>query len=426
MARWNNPLYSSDEKIKYTKTEYNNSTSKSEFYQYCPDDASILCTFKSINPGLCSNEETSCNDHTNKKLPIIDKEFVKASENKNTYGYAETHLANYCGKHKIIASYFSDTYDILPQHIKIMTYNIWGMLYQFGNDEGNNFFIKTMEIRMNKIAEIILEKQPDIICIQEISSLALKFLNKRLKDIYPYQFEEYLNTEKTRKSRNRGLEIYFFSKFLPKSYTHYSISGNLGYENACALLEFDNLLIANCYLQAGSKHSPNQEPYWFHYTRCRSEELRAIKTILEKYNMNKIVLGDFNFNIGGTMEEQVFDWPENLVIDQMNLSDSWNNQTNGFTENTTINKMRWNVKFMEKHFRYDAILYNGQLRALGTEMVGIDEIPLSKEDSELFIKYRIPNVPDKLDKIKYFDDKSKLMSLFPSDHFGLVGKFEFV
>ena len=305
--------------------------------------------------------------------------------------------------------------------------NIWGLEYKFKTDEGNIFFNKTLEIRMNKIAQIILENDPDIICFQEMTSQTLKILSDLTGNKYPFKFEPYFDTKKYNLSRGRTVEVYLFSKFLPKSVKHYDLSGNLGYNNAVMIAEFDNLVVGCCYLQAGSKFSPGQSNYWMHYARCRMAELRSIKTLMSEYTHTKakILVGDFNFHIG----EDKLEWPENFIIDEMQLIDAWKTLKGsdlGLTEDTAINKMRWNVKFMEKHFRYDGIFFSNNITPTNIKLLGNDEIPLSREDSELFIKYRVPNVPKKEDKIIFYNKSERLLSLYPSDHFSVMATFELI
>ena len=62
-------------------------------------------------------------------------------------------------------------------------------------------------------------------------------------------------------------------------------------------------------------------------------------------------------------------------------------KNNGFTENTDINTMRWNLKFQEKKVRFDGILYrSNKIYPIFCKIVGKKSVPLNKEMTQLFIK----------------------------------------
>ena len=103
------------------------------------------------------------------------------------------------------------------------------------------------------------------------------------------------------------------------------------------------------------------------------------------------------------------------------FKDSWRElrKTEGFTENTDVNTMRWNLKFQEKKVRYDGILYRGNgIMPIFTKLVGTKPIQLNKKMTDEFIKNFITNEHD---KVKY--NKKKTINIFPSDHFAVISKF---
>jgi exonuclease III len=319
----------------------------------------------------------------------------------------------------------------LPLMFSIMTYNIWGL------PPKNDFILKLMKIRINLIADIIIKNNPDIICFQEVSLIPLRILKKRLSFLYKYQYEtDYFFDEISQ--RNREVETITFSKYPVCNYQVYGLDGNLRYNNSLIRTEFNNCVVYNVYLQAGSKKSPGQEYYWFHYTRCRIDQLKRIKELIEKDTKPVIICGDFNFHLDGGDE-----WLEYNEIKDY-FKDSWKelNKKDGFTENTDINTMRWNLKFQEKKVRYDGILYRATtsctaspqadsracliktgctIRPFFSKIVGKQSVPLNKEMTKLFIKNYIS---DEHKKIKY--NNKKTINIFPSDHFGVITKFKMI
>ena len=248
-----------------------------------------------------------------------------------------------------------------------------------------------------------------------------------------YQHEFDLSDNKLFK-RNKEIEVFMISKFQPKKITVQALRGNLGYTNSLMMIEYNNLIILNIYLQAGSKSSPGQSLKWIHYSRCRMQHLELIKSMIQKTILEKptIVLGDFNFDLNGSLDE----WPEKKNLDNLNLSDSWNeyarekgkNIKDGLTEDTDINSMRWNSKFEEKKYRYDGILYNKCKLSLKKTKV-ILKTPLKLIGK--FEKYNkdyedsiLPRNGKENSKLVKTEVKGKnIYDLFFSDHFGVCSEF---
>ena len=88
-------------------------------------------------------------------------------------------------------------------------------------------------------------------------------------------------------------------------------------------------------------------------------------------NKNIITVGDFNCNLDGSIE----DWPELKELKKSNFKDLWKDKGygDGFTENTDINFMRWNLKSKAKKFRYDAILYKGSFKPININLIGTEK-----------------------------------------------------
>jgi endonuclease/exonuclease/phosphatase family metal-dependent hydrolase len=191
------------------------------------------------------------------------------------------------------------------------------------------------------------------------------------------------------------------------------------------MLEFDNLIIFNVYLQAGTRNSPGQKDLWFNYSRCRYNEYLAIGRYLKDNKINKpiVVLGDFNTNLNGTIDE----WPELKAFKQLNLQDSWlekYDNNGGFTEDTSINLMRWNVKFEEKIYRIDGIFYTkDKLKTSNIKILGNIPIDIDKDMQQKFKDIRIPEIPKKDELIRKNGDQ---IQLWPSDHFAVLAELELI
>jgi exonuclease III len=396
--------------IYFTNNEYNklDNNMKSLYPFYCPNEYPYFCGKNSNSFGLCKKRCEDCNNvNVDGVIPILAVDYV----NKGIkYGYHTDNLHRRCNN--IILNkeeIFDNNVLLFPLMFSIMTYNIWGL------PPKNDFILKLMKIRINLIADIIIKNSPDIICFQEVSLIPLHILKKRLSFIYKYQYETDYFFDETLK-RNREVETIIFSKYPVSNYQVYGLDGNLRYNNSLIRAEFNNFVLYNVYLQAGSKHSPGQEHYWFHYTRCRMDQIKRIKELIDKDTKPVIICGDFNFHLDGGDE-----WLEYNEIKDY-FKDSWKEirKNDGFTENTDINSMRWNIKFQEKKVRYDGVLYKGnELQPLFSKIVGKKSVPLNKEMTKLFIKNF---VTDEHKKIKY--NNKKTINIFPSDHFGVITKFK--
>lgn len=338
------------------------------------------------------------------------------------FGYVDSYLTKSC---KIIEVLYSKKYNTTfifnsSNVINVCTWNIWGL-----TKYNKSFLEWSIPKRMDLLIENIIKYDIDILCLQEVSNEIYYYLYSKLNDIMDF-YEEGLDIEKNKSNRNRNLENIFIvkKKYIPIEYVNYSIGGNLGYNNVISVLRFNNAIFYNIYLQAGSKHSVGQEKVAHHYSRCRSEQLTILDELIRSYynekgdsSQNIFVLGDFNFNLDGTID----DWPElNNLIEikaEYNLSDENYKYLN--SEDTTINFMRYNMKFIDKIFRYDTILSTCKTR--DNMLIGQEEIFLDDKQTENTLKYLIYKYDDNKDKVKY--NKYKKLSLWISDHFGIYGKY---
>jgi hypothetical protein len=81
------------------------------------------------------------------------------------------------------------------------------------------------------------------------------------------------------------------------------------------------------------------------------------------------------------------------------------------------------LNFKKKVFRYDAILSRG-LSTIESYLVGNTPFQLDSSETEIFINYLKRTFSDEYIKnnIKYIQG-TRLLRLWPSDHFGVITKF---
>ena len=422
-----NPILNEQKGYLYTKDvwEKKEESYKKDYDYYCPDSHQNLCTDKSNSIGLCKKNISDCdNEDIDGVIPEIAGE--KSSDGEK-FGYSAETLHKRCNK--LYKNYeYSEKQKIKKLNkISICTYNIWGLYRPKKDLDEDEFYRRTIDIRINAVADELVKNKPDIVCFQEMSNIPYKILSERLKDIYPYHYEKEFDSEKTKDERNHDVEVHIFSKYPAKHIEIYSVEGNLFYRDSLMVADFGKFVVFNCYLQAGSKKSPGQEKLWYHYSRCRQDQMKLIKKLINNFNDKIIfVAGDFNMHLDGPEDE----WFELKEIRRIGLSDSWRDlytDKPGYTENTSINRMRWNLKFQEKKLRYDGILYKNA-KPVKSKIIGKNPILLDKEDTNKMLKYWYKKTesgePDKRIKFSPNKIKKELLELFPSDHFGLISKFK--
>jgi tyrosyl-DNA phosphodiesterase 2 len=422
-------IYNTKKSIPYDREHFDllELQTKKDFPYYCPDENPYLCTVGSKSLGLCKKTGSDCDDPERLGTqPIIALPYTNESDQNEgeRFGYSTNRLHLNCNTFNKIYEYSDDTIKKLSvKKIKLMTFNIMGIIREKEkeNIDKYNFKLETMKMRIRAVADEIMEHTPDIICFQEMSNTAYKLLTDHIGSHYPHIYEKDYNIdEKTAKERGHDIEVCVFSKYPASHVKLYSLDGLLDYTCSLMVVEFGkSLAVYNCYLQAGSKKSAGQQNYWFHYARCRMDQLRIIRKMIQKKKKPTIVTGDFNQHLDGPVE----DWPELQELDF--LKDAWKilrPDENGLTEDTSINHMRWNMKFQEKKLRYDGILYRGDIKPMDIMVICKKPIPLNEQMSGLFEKYWMKTNND-TEKIKYYDPKRKILSIFPSDHFGVICEF---
>ena len=370
---------------------------------------SYLCPAGTINYGLCVPEMGDCNKKLTRKSQMIPKTPIDTLGKK--YAYEEHNLHCDCEQIIPIIQKEYDVHSDINQKFKILTWNIWGL--QVSKPKFHNWCLHT---RMKEIVKTIQNNSPDIICLQEVSTEVFSYLQKKFASTY-YFYNDQVKISEIEKVTNRSLEILFLSKFPAIKYTNYVLKGNLGYSNALSILEFTNVVIFGCYLQAGSHLSPGQTFKWHHYSRCRSEQLRLIRNMCKKYQKKIVMLGDFNTHLDGTDIK----WPELVEINSIlneGFVDTYRYLHNtqsfpGYTEDTMINHMRYNIKFIEKQVRYDAI-FTKDITPVSSKIIGIQPIYLDTNESK--------DVQENLFGKGIYRTLNNKLALWPSDHFGLISE----
>ncbi len=344
------------------------------------------------------------------------------------FGYIDDHLTKTCSVIDLLLheKYQKEEMTInYNGEISICTWNVWGL-----KKYSKEFMDWSLKKRLNEFINEINKYNIDIICLQEVSTEVYNYLKKHISKEY-YFYETEINIDKTKGYRNRNLEILFISKYPALKYSNYSIGGNLGYNNQVSVLEYDKLIIYGIYLQAGSKFSIGQEEKAHFYTRCRSEQLiildELIKTYEKEYKYH-CILGDFNFHLDGHLKE----WKEVKYLNEIKTRfiDSYRYIHNdikdidyyGYTEDTDLNHMRYNCKFLNKNLRYDGILVSNNIDTIDSFIIGKNEILLNERETQSMVE----NIVYKSDTSKMKKNKHGLLSLWASDHFGVVSNIKFL
>lgn len=318
--------------------------------------------------------------------------------------------------------------DSLPldksRDLTVATYNIMGI-------DRKPEQIWLIEKRMPLIAKTINKNNIDIVCFQEMSYNSYI----RLVDLLPkYNIYEVINTkmfplekkEEFYKGRGHNIECTVAIKkgMKPSKIIIEPLGGNIDYTNSLMIIEFPNLILYNCYIQAGTKFSPGLNDMYIHFCRCRQQLLKYIMNKLDNTKPN-IILGDFNIDLNDTMG---VNFPEIKYIDElksMGFNDNWTatNKGNGYTENTDTNLMRWNDKFIEKKTRVDGIFTRG-IVPINCILIGDKEyLKVSSEDKMMFMReFTKTKGKNEIEKLKYKEDH---LPIFASDHFGVMSTLRF-
>ena len=224
-----------------------------------------------------------------------------------------------------------------PYIIKIINWNIWGLIHDF-------------DVRMSYLIDEIKCLDADIICLQECNKLLIEKLHDaNIDSIYHMTFKT-TTFELKLKTMDEIIENDLFcitlSKELPCEELYYALYGEHIF--GIVITKFNDFAIFNIHLQSGGIFSSNANQK---YHVCRSEQLKMIDILLKEHE-NIFLMGDFNFDLNGDetvwIEKDVF----NKIIFHHKLIDVWRTlqpSLDGFTEDTDINIMRYNIKKQKKN-----------------------------------------------------------------------------
>jgi endonuclease/exonuclease/phosphatase family metal-dependent hydrolase len=294
--------------------------------------------------------------------------------------------------------------------IKLLTYNTWTT-----KDIPYSRYLD----RIEPLCKILLEEDPDIIFLQEVGINFLNALKENKFIVSKYFFSE---CDVYNGSDDWGDAItLILAKERMLMSTYNIITGDHKYSFTIA--ETDRFFLINCYLHAGSRFSPG---ITFHqkYHEYRKEQLKIIHDTLQKLNIGSkqvIFGGDFNLDLGDDKNE----FPELSRINEFNLVDCWkkvHHNKKGYTEDTDINTMRWNLKQQVKKFRYDGFFCSPKWSVNSMEIIGTKPVFKTKFTEEL-------QIPCFANHVKKANLKMDLMKLtdgyfewFASDHFGVTAE----
>lgn len=388
----------------------------------CPKDTPILCGKYTLAKGLCTESKVQCDRRTRRKRSLLN---INIGNKGKGFGYLTDDLGRGCYPSKLKLDYekISTNYDSVPDTFNILTYNIWGLAVRAN-------LRKLFGLRKDFLIKTIKSQKADMMCLQEMSKESYDEMKGFIKS---YKFASEVPFPANEAQRNRGVEVYFMSKYTPKRIAIYGLPGVLNYENSMMVVEYANLVIFNIYSQAGSKSSIGQEVSWIHYSRCRYDLLDNIYNMIRrKYSRQSIIItGDFNFHLDGKRK----DWPEMEMIEKLKtigFRDTYRvlNKDAGLTEDTDTNLMRYNQKLIEKHYRFDGIFYLPSIegwKPKKSSVFGKEIRYLSTEDSQWFYD-EMSEVKKQGKDLSALKGVKTLKSGFrlpinPSDHFGVLTSF---
>jgi endonuclease/exonuclease/phosphatase family metal-dependent hydrolase len=299
----------------------------------------------------------------------------------------------------------------IPSPFKIVTQNALGLYRgEIGQppEPGsvNEATYDLMALRTALFRDFLKKNRPDFVCLQESTPTFVDLLDKdSIPEMYPYLYpteDEMLVLQ----SNGANANVSMFSKYPARKSSTFMLQGNSSYFNSLGIYEFDNLVLINVYMQAGSEISPGQKYKWENYARCRRQQLMFIKQQIDKIRAAAskaiVVLGDFNFELnsiryeGEKIGRPVRDQNNHLIYDPansdmkwaehkflvgekgLNLNDSYKelyldspseDVREGYTEYTDVNTFRFLGKLEEKKLRYDGIFFNDDLRPIECKVV---------------------------------------------------------
>ncbi len=236
--------------------------------------------------------------------------------------------------------------------LTVSTYNVW-------NDS------KHAEVRYQAIAQLLSRREPDIMVFQEITGVSYDILCGQAWIRDGYSCAAVVGGD----AGNYGMLLLSRLPITQVTYTRLPSRQSRGFLQAELALTGSRTVVCCVHLDSGKASA-----------RLRGWQLRRIFRTLRSAH-DAVVLGDFNMRdaenprIAAPYRDL---WPELRPADD------------GFTEDTSINHMRYDMKDKHRQVRFDRVLLEGRRWApAGIELLGTEPI------------------------------SAQLPRVFPSDHFGV-------
>ena len=245
--------------------------------------------------------------------------------------------------------------------LTLVTYNIW-------NDT------KHAEQRYLAIAELLSRRAPDIMVFQEVTPTALDVLvaQEWIRDRYLRA------TVVGGDTGNYGMLMLSRLPISRVTYTRLPTRQSRGFLQADLVLNGNRTVVCCVHLDSGKSSS-----------RLRGWQLHRIFGALKTVE-DAVVLGDFNMR--NTENSRI-------AAPYQDVWPALRPDKDGFTEDTSINLMRYDMKDRHRHVRFDRVLIKGrhwaaaEIELLGTEPISDDlprVFPSDHFGVECRLKRRIP------------------------------------
>jgi endonuclease/exonuclease/phosphatase family metal-dependent hydrolase len=237
-------------------------------------------------------------------------------------------------------------------HLTVATYNIW-----FNEEHAQQ--------RYQAIADLLSRDTADIMAFQEVNSTALAVLLDQ-----PWIRTQYVSAAVTGAGvGNYGMLMFSRLPLHGVTYTKLPTRLSRGYLTAELTIAGEPLSVVSLHLES-SKAAVN----------LRARQLGRVFDSQRK-SQNAVIMGDFNMR---DTEDSRIDARYRDVWPLLRPDDP------GFTEDTSINHMRYDMKDKHRHVRFDRVLVKGDTW-----------------------------VPESIELLGREPISKKLPRIFPSDHFGV-------
>jgi endonuclease/exonuclease/phosphatase family metal-dependent hydrolase len=236
--------------------------------------------------------------------------------------------------------------------LTLSTYNIW-------------YDPKCAEIRFGHIIDLLSRDAPDVMVFQEVIPRALDIFLEQ-----PWIRDGYVAAAVVGGDvGNYGMLLLSRLPVGRITYVRLPTQANRGFLRADLLLNGGTTVVCSVHLDSGKRSS------WL-----RHWQLRAVFRALRDAE-SAVVLGDFNMRANED---------HRIVAPFRDIWPALRPDEPGYTEDTSINHMRYDMKNKPRHVRFDRVLVKGSSWApQGIELLGTEAV------------------------------SKKLPRVFPSDHFGL-------